>query len=770
MSDLFELNGKIIPIDQLRIPWAISFVRYVNSPVNHAFTLIECRCHIGIEMVVVMVRPQVPQRPVYDIKYEEPLLIVFESSNNTIPCILSIRKTFPNVPHLNIQKPFKPKSLCLFIESKEELSLRWTPALLGERILWWLKETALGTLHKEDQALEPFFGGTSRPLILPPDIFSDNDKEILHVNTTFCPPYGEILVPDRKLTSSGPKVTLFPFKLAPQEHGVIHYEPSTLEELDLLCKASGLDLLFQLRKRLQEKISDVRTDSNGTILLIAIPKCRTSRSDIETYEYRAFQCIVKKGEKFVFTGPGGLGEELGVLARAPASSIIDTQQPLKYYPTLDNQEKIEESAKRIVVQMLTPTFILTQNQAAEFSGLLERDNRSVLAIGMGAIGSQIFGNLARQAWGQWVLIDKDYFAPHNIVRHQLFGNKFGRSKAEELAERANEMFCGPTIAEGIAADIFSPGGKSELISKHASAASIIIDMSASVAVSRHVALNLQSNAKRISIFLNPSGSDLVLMSEGEGRKIFIDAIESQYLRTILNYKELEEHFNTTNRIRYGGSCTDISSRLSQELIALHSAIGAKGIRDAAINNMPALIIWRCDRNTMTVKRHEIDLHEVKTITINNWTIIVDEGVISKMMNYRKEKLPNETCGILLGYLDTQRRRIYIVDILPAPIDSVEDEMSCLRGIVGLEETVKNVSLKTMQQVMYIGEWHSHPDGAECMPSQRDLVQQKWVNSKMHPEGRPGLMIIACSQGCLHYLISDPYEVNSENNTDIKLLI
>ncbi|MBL6983850.1 MAG: Mov34/MPN/PAD-1 family protein [Anaerolineales bacterium] len=48
----------------------------------------------------------------------------------------------------------------------------------------------------------------------------------------------------------------------------------------------------------------------------------------------------------------------------------------------------------------------------------------------------------------------------------------------------------------------------------------------------------------------------------------------------------------------------------------------------------------------------------------------------------------------------------------------------------------------MGNLEYVGEWHSHPYGASCLPSEMDLQALQWLNDDvMAPEGLPALMLI-----------------------------
>ena len=60
----------------------------------------------------------------------------------------------------------------------------------------------------------------------------------------------------------------------------------------------------------------------------------------------------------------------------------------------------------------------------------------------------------------------------------------------------------------------------------------------------------------------------------------------------------------------------------------------------------------------------------------------------------------------------------------------------------------------MHQIRYVGEWHSHPDGASAMPSSTDFAQLSWLRQELQNEGLPGLMAIVAPDGCLSFVLSN----------------
>ena len=118
-----------------------------------------------------------PQRPAHDIRHTEPVLIAFREDDDRHPWVESLRKDFPRTPHTNLTGPGEPRSLCLYYQPWEDVKLTLTAPKLIARIMWWLEGTASGTLHGEDQPLEPLLFNPNRDLIVPGDLLADSDPE-----------------------------------------------------------------------------------------------------------------------------------------------------------------------------------------------------------------------------------------------------------------------------------------------------------------------------------------------------------------------------------------------------------------------------------------------------------------------------------------------------------------------------------------------------------------------------------------------------------------
>jgi integrative and conjugative element protein (TIGR02256 family) len=129
-----------------------------------------------------------------------------------------------------------------------------------------------------------------------------------------------------------------------------------------------------------------------------------------------------------------------------------------------------------------------------------------------------------------------------------------------------------------------------------------------------------------------------------------------------------------------------------------------------------------------------------------WRVLLDEGTHSKVVGLRHARLPVETGGVILGYVDHKTHTIAVVDLLPAPADSVETQSGFIRGVEGLEEVLKRVSELSAKVVRYVGEWHSHPSFSSPTPSRDDRALLATLRAQLEQDGDPVLMLIVGAAG------------------------
>ncbi len=726
MSDYISIDGHEIGAESLSLPRARSLLGAIKeADLPYIAVVAFLRLKSGSEAIVFDAEVELGQEPPIPIQKQERLAVVFSAADDFYPEVYALRPDFPQVPHLNCGDKESPKSLCLYEEPWPEVKLRWTPSGFVERIRTWLALTAEGRLHGDDQPLEPLLLGRFWRLILPSDLFNAGPSEepvTLLVCRTSDDPAFNVLVAQRPEPGAqlGGAFLATTFHTAPQQHGVIRHRPHSMADLHSLFGSAGVDLLSDLRKRLKGWDRNATIRKSNLIIVAYFPKTRTAGGQVEARDIWSFRIDGTMEE---------VGRKLGLW------DIVNGHVAEFLSPDLS------KDGGDILVDVLDTSFALSRQQAAALNGV-SPSSMALTAIGAGALGSQVVPKLVQSGFGVWTIIDDDHLLPHNPARHQFSNCWVGQPKAELLAGFCDSFFEGTGTARGIVANVLVPGAKEPDVKAALESCEAIIDFSASVAVGRVLAHYTGAIGRRVSVFLNPTGRDLVVLAEDRARTATLDYLEMVYYSEIAARPELEKHLSRgEQRLRYGRSCRDLTSTIPEAFVGLHSAVASHAIRDSLTNESASISIWRADEG-FEIKKISIPVPAKFEIASREWRVISTESVIARIRTFRKAKLPNETGGVLVGHFDSAAGIAYIMDTLPAPPDSKEYPVHYIRGSAGLRAKVEAIRDRTASMLHYIGEWHSHPDGYSCRPSGDDRKVFAWLTRWMQIDGYPGLMLIA----------------------------
>ncbi|MBX3109938.1 MAG: Mov34/MPN/PAD-1 family protein [Fimbriimonadaceae bacterium] len=707
-------------LEQLSLARARDLARLVNDGISPFVRLLECRRQVdGRETVLLEVEATVSQRPKISIERVERISVTFRPNDDWYPDIRALRMDFPrrSVLHLNLVPAEESASLCLFELPWNDIKLRLTANELLFRLQTWLSDSASGSLHRGDQPLEPpyFYGAPLSHLILSPRVGSSLqarsqpvllDVSVHHPHITFIQNRD-----GRRCNAETPQSLLVAVQSRPHEHCVLFNTPKTFKDLNEQFAEVGINLAeaVQLALLKEESKGDAHFTRFGSLIVVAaLLRQRSADSTPETH-YVAFLCTPENKD----AGVVGVARALGL--RGGTANDGETVQ----------------------VFQLAVRPELTPDQAALYSGH-EPITAPFVAIGAGAIGSQILNIAVRGGMPNWAVIDNDILLPHNLVRHTLGGEWLGVPKAIAVSAEINNLFDEESVTP-VVAD-FQNLGEAEVQVKDAlSKAAAVLDLSASVSVARDLALNDSFEAKRASIFVSPSGRDLVFIGEDSGRRWRLDRLEAQYYRAVAEESSLSGHLLGAQTV---GSCRHVTSKVPQELMGLHASQSVRLLRRWLKDGGPLLTVLSTNREDESCRQTRIELGE--PIYVNppgEWKIETDTKFLAALFEQRAAHLPNETGGVLLGQIDVQRRVMYVCHQIPAPPDSKHQPTMYIRGNEGLAAAYEEVQKRTMGQLVYLGEWHSHPDRVPCKPSVDDILAGGWLAEKTRENSLPGLMLI-----------------------------
>ena len=644
------------------------------------------------------------------------------------PSVYPLRADFPaKIPHLNLVGADEPSSLCLFEMPTEEVLRITTPHVLLERIRVWLKETAYGRLHGDDQPLEPVFIDSGYAVVLPQDgaigsfgvydafRLSNHQGHPVFLETVSAPAR-------RSVSPTGTSAIVLLTKALP--HARIRMLPLNAAELLECYEELGVDILGDLRTAFQKWASDP-----GLIPHLKQPCLLVIRTPIER---SPGQIGGEAAKAFVTVRPA---EEFAIKLGALLRHEEHVGRPV----TMSSPNMAE--LKAIQLQPLDIRRPFSREVAQMASGLSPDDRylQKIVLIGAGALGSQFAMAAARMGIGIWTIIDPDHLMPHNLARHALTAQFAGAAKADAIAAEI-QVLLGQGAASSIVAPVSDPAARKALLD-----ADLIIDASASVPVARSLADTSPYRKSTVSIFLNPSGSDLVILREGEDRNPRIDHVEMAYYWKLANDSGLESHLSDRGTAIYpSGGCRQPSVRISQAQVGMFASLAVKRVLQDQPTPERAIEIWRMSDDGVSVIRSAAPSY--REITIDGWSISISKEVIRSVMTARTAAGSCETGGILVGVWDRVRERAYIVGNYPPPPDSLASSTGFVRGEEGVFRTLDTVETHTATNLTYIGEWHTHPAGYDSGPSSDDGILLRWIHDVLLFSDVPPLMLIAGQDG------------------------
>lgn len=734
--------GEATTVDDVASGPARSFAEAVLAGVQ-ATTFVEIKEDKSTGYVGVLVEIEVerPQDLAHPIGAREPIGILFPSPRAR-PAVLALRNDFPHTMHQNGVPEGMPFSLCVDDRPWSEARLTYTPTELSRLVQLWLAKAARGELHDPAQPPDPLFYGADMALVLPRGVFEAGTTTSEFVGFMRIDNQGLVFaLPPAQAPPGGMALTVMAFSLPPQVMTSIRRLPRTLESLDTELAPTGLTLLDEIKQRLKTwtGIGDDGARRMAGRLAVVVGLPMTTEEGRTADDFRAF----------ITTNTAG---EIGVLL-----GVLHANNVGKGYVRAFPEAPVAGAPLSLVPAQVY--FAFDRDVAASIAGAEAADRRKVVLIGAGSLGSQLAVDLAREGAFEWTVVDGDALLPHNMARHALLANEIGAPKAGALARQISALLNEPQSA--IIANVISPSADQQMALDTACAASsVIIDASASVGVARHLS-DLQFEARRVCAFFNPSGTAVVLMTEDARRDVTLRDLEAQYHRLILTEPSLADHLDVPQGgVRYSGSCRSLTNRIPATRAALLSALAARGVAESLSTGDAKVAVWTlgADGSVSVVLRKG---EPVTRVDIGAWRISYDRGFLDQLSALRDARLPNETGGAIVGIADFSRNSLHLAHALPEPEDSLGSPTRFERGVVGLAKSIDDVTRRSMHQVRYLGEWHSHPRYADARPSDIDIAQLAYLGSELSADGLPGLMAIAAHHGDFSLLSFDPSLCKSE---------
>lgn len=695
------LNGTTVRGDQLKLPRTKAI--FASANVHPLVKTISCKIKTdGSEIIELLLsRLEIPEEPFFPINTEEPIAIVCHKEDLLIPEVYATRKDFPlGLPHSNARSFSYPVSICVSDVSFADMRMQFNAYDFIQSIRRWFELNSINQLHEQDRPLEVFF--------VPDEVCAMLNEP-------------DASKPYLKYQHVTERTSTFRFV---EKNEASHY----------LITIQTDDLISQNFAQLPRIISDLEPILTKSKNSVSVELLNTILSTPNTLLKIKLLLMVKEKRNET-----SASEYTGLFLISIPFSITEVKHSAKIL----QRESFIDWFKSIPIQVAFLMHPVMREFNAAYNGI-EKQYSKVCLIGVGTLGSIVADHFARMGTcDEIVMIDNDFFSPHNFARHTLPFQSLMNLKVEGLKNQYLGV-SGQKI-RSIPANVFSltKGQNAMAFDK----CDLIVDMSTSIAVERMLALEpAYENIRKCSAFLNPKGVDIVLLMEDKEHKDRLDLLEMSYYKELMMNDALSDHLDVaelkkTNQF----SCRSESAVINYDNVGILSSIVSQQIKARAKSETSSIGIWHIDEASGIVSLAGIKPECWELYKDGDCSIYVCGSSNNEIEDKAHSAGVNETGGCVFGCYDRDRRIIYVLYASSAPEDSVCTPTSFIRGTKGQREMVEMVNKRTYFQVRYLGEWHSHPNSSN-RPSSIDDKQYRDMSEKHREQDIPFVQVIYGTNG------------------------
>ena len=646
-------------------------------------------------------RLDIPDMPEYPIMTCEEVAVCCRKEDLLMPEVYALRKDFPlGLPHSNVLPFSRPVSLCVSDVPFQDIKPQFNAFDFINYIIRWFNLNSLGKLHEKDRPLEIFFQTNKFcGLVNEPSSIKRFGKYVKQTKATSTLEFVE----KRKATHY-----VFLIGTISKISNCLPFLPQTIGELKSLITTENKAFLDTLIDYIW------KTDKKSDLPFIIVLGVQNRDDNHKRTDW----------------------------------AIIKTEVSIREIITQKKRTVFDDVAFMCWFSSLPITVeLLLDNPCKEINASQNRKVklfRKVACIGTGTIGANIIDHIVREGIADEVcVVDFDILGPHNLSRHILPVCDIMKSKVKSLKSFYKDIANQKITA--IDCNYLNLND-SDLNLLYANT-DLIIDASTSIAVERAMAFSKSSKAiRKCTVFLNPKGTDLVLMMEDKAICQRLDLLEMSYYYNLLTIDALALHLDTSEQRRTNSfSCRSESNIMDYDNIGMLSSVASQQIQIAYQKEEPLLSIWCIDQENSTISKIPLTILSWNLYTTNNINVYCSKEIMDDIEKCKNSDLSKETGGCLFGCYDVDKRNIYVFYQHHAPKDSKCSATFFERGCNGMNEVLEKISKKTYHQVRYIGEWHSHPN-ASCSPSSLDKEQFVKMSKQMNNEDMPFVQLIFGNNG------------------------
>jgi Prokaryotic E2 family A len=355
-------------------------------------------------------------------------------------------------------------------------------------------------------------------------------------------------------------------------------------------------------------------------------------------------------------------------------------------------------------------------------------------IGCGSLGSKIAVHLARAGRAPSVVVDKSVISPHNAARHVLLPAAndlqlgWAGAKAQLLADALEGLGQKPTIGFDDIVETLASDEKVRTVVPRRTWA--LLNATASLNVREAIAATSFDRLppRVIETCLYAGGQLGLLLTEGPHRNPNIgDLIAEMYTIIMADPPQAALIFGSDDRFdrtATGQGCGSMTMKMSDGRLSLFAAGMAEIIAEFQRNGLPSesgrIMIGALTKDGFSVLWTSHDVQPPMVVTLDqesSWRVRVSRRAHEKIVADIGRWPGVETGGILVGRISEAAQTVYVMDILPAPEDSIRSPSEFVLGTNVVRARLAEFCMSCGYNLYCVGTWHNHlgPMG----PSQTD---------------------------------------------------
>lgn len=355
-------------------------------------------------------------------------------------------------------------------------------------------------------------------------------------------------------------------------------------------------------------------------------------------------------------------------------------------------------------------------------------------IGAGSLGSKIALQMGRAGRGPAAVVDPAMMAPHNAARHAMipYTGDMQTLSLDTKARQLSQALAGlsqdcAAITEDIAKVLTKPGLAKQAWRKKTWA---VVNTTASLRV-RAALCSSALTQRVIEALLYAEGKLGLIATEGRGRNPNIADLIAEFYALGRDNKHIapllypEKSAHQVVRVTVGEGCGSPTMQISDGKISMYAAGASEYLlsrQEGGLPNGGELVIGRLQDTGMGIMWERIQVAPTTIVVSENgmpWTIRINPRAADKIAREVVRCPMTETGGVLMGRQDEAAQSFYIVDVLPAPEDSVRTPTEFILGTRGLKKSLQDYLTSTNVALYCLGTWHSHlaPSGPSTIDKQ-----------------------------------------------------